>query len=60
MMTQEGEEKKKFVIERRTNKDRRTGKLDQKFKHSVSTGFFLDMRKGERRKKTEPDLISFN
>ena len=60
IVTQEGEEEKKFVIERRTGKDRRTGKLDQKFQHSVSSGFFIDMRKGERRKKGTPDPVSFN
>jgi len=45
----------RFEIERRSGRDRRTGRLDDKFRHSVSVGFFLDMRKGERRSRRGPE-----
>ena len=52
---------KDLNIERRSGKDRRTGELDQKYKYSVQAGFFLDMRKGNRRRNiTEESLISMN
>ncbi len=54
------EDKKDLNIERRSGKDRRTGKLDEKYKYSVQAGFFLDMRKGDRRKKEEESFISLN
>ena len=36
--------------ERRKQTDRRTGELDELFRHAVVTGFFEDVRKGSRRK----------
>ena len=59
-MAQEGEDQKKFVDDRRSGKDRRTGKMDEKFKHAVSIGFFLELRKSDRRKNSDPDLFSLN
>ena len=58
-------EKKKddgdLSLERRSGSERRTGKLDEKYKYSVQAGFFLDLRKGERRKKiAEENVISLN
>ena len=48
-------------VERREGKDRRDGKLDEKYRYSVEAGFFLDMRRGERRKSIpEESLISLN
>jgi len=58
-MTDVNQGGEKLVIERRTGRDRRIGKLDDKFQHSVSIGFFLDMRKGDRRKRLV-DTISLN
>ena len=59
-MPEKSEENKMIVNERRTGKDRRTGKLNDKFKYSVEMGFFLDTRKGERRKKSQEQVISLN
>lgn len=51
----------KYKIERRQGSDRRNGKLDEKYRYSVEAGFFLDMRRGDRRKFIPEDsLISFN
>ena len=50
-----------FQIERRVGKERRDGTLDEKYNYSVQAGFFLDMRRGERRKSLSEDpLISLN
>jgi len=54
------EENKKIVMDRRNGKERRTGKLADKFKYSVEIGFFLDARKGERRKKSDDHIVSYN
>ena len=54
-------QKDKSSLERRSGTDRRTGKLDEKYQHSVRAGFFLDMRKGSRRKfALDESLISLN
>lgn len=58
-MSEHNNEVKIIKVERRTGRDRRTGKLDEKFKQSVDAGFFVDMRKGERRKKPE-NIVSYN
>ena len=47
-------------IERRRGQERRTGELNDKFQRSITAGFFLDMRKGERRKDSIEEKISFN
>lgn len=36
--------------ERRTGKDRRSGRLNELFAHAVAIGFFKDTRKAQRRK----------
>ena len=60
-MNEKGKDKKGgFSFERRAGKDRRTGQFDEKYRHSVQAGFFLDMRKGNRRKDIEDNLISLN
>ena len=56
----EGTDDKKFMMDRRSGRERRTGRLDDKFKHSVSIGFFLDMRKNDRRRRELEDQISLN
>ena len=52
---------KQDKIERRRGSDRRDGKLDEKYRYSVEAGFFLDMRRGERRRMLPEDsLVSLN
>lgn len=61
MKEKKQEREEEFPVERRTGKDRRTGKLDEKYRYSVQAGFFLDMRRGERRRGLIDDpLISLN
>lgn len=36
--------------ERRSGRDRRTGKNDELFRYAVAAGFFLDMRKNPDRR----------
>jgi len=55
------EKEEKHHLERRQSGNRRTGKLDKKYHYSVEAGFFLDMRRGERRKLIPKEtLISLN
>lgn len=55
------DKQEKARLERRRGSDRRSGKLDEKYRYSVEAGFFLDMRRGERRKTIPEDtLISLN
>ena len=57
----DGKKEKPDKLERRLGKDRRNGKLDKKYRYSVDAGFFLDMRRGDRRKSiAEESLISLN
>jgi len=59
-MSDMGDVDKRIVIERRIGIDRRTGKLDDKFQRSVAIGFFLDMRRGDRRKLTPQGTYFYN
>ena len=42
-------------------RDRRDGKLDDKYRYSVQSGYFIDLRRGQRRKSLSEDpIISLN
>ncbi len=48
-MTEQSPNTVTAVEERRVKTDRRSHKHDELFQHAVTEGYFLELRKGERR-----------
>lgn len=54
VMTEQSQDAATAVQERRSRSDRRSHKHDELFTYAVSAGYFLELRKGERRNNAAP------